>query len=138
MLGEILPRYCPKCGKNEVYRKTINYKTKFKYEGHLHEFEAQGISVNKCLACGEFSLPNTAQDQISEAFRNHAGLLTAKQIRDKLQSLQLSQKDFAKLINVTPETVSDWLSHVQIQTRSLDTSIRLFFASTEARNIDIT
>jgi putative zinc finger/helix-turn-helix YgiT family protein len=129
----IFPRRCPECGKTEVYRETINYKTAFKYEGHLHEFEAQGISVNKCRACGNISLPNTALDQITEAFRRHAHLLTAQYILDEIQKLQLTQKDFAELLGVAPETVSRWLTNVQIQTRSLDRLMRLFFKSAELR-----
>jgi putative zinc finger/helix-turn-helix YgiT family protein len=129
----VFPRRCPECGAIEVYRETINYKTKYKYEGHLHEFEAQGISVNKCRACGEISLPNTALDQITEAFRSYANLLTAEQIRHNIQSLRLSQKEFAELIGVAPETVSRWLSNVQIQSRALDKLMQLFFVSAEVR-----
>ena len=117
----------------EVYRETINYKTGFKYEGHLHEFEVQGISVNKCRACGHISLPNTALDQITEAFRSHAHLLTAEEIRGHLDRLHLTQKDFAELLGVAQETVCRWLTNVQIQTRSLDRLMRLFFNSAVVR-----
>ncbi len=127
------PLRCPECGATEVYREVINYETGFKYEGHLHKFEVQGISVNKCRACGELSLPNAALDEITEAFRTHAGLLTAQHIRDELQKLELTQKDFAELLGVAPETVSRWLTNVQIQTRSLDRLMRLFFKSPEFR-----
>jgi putative zinc finger/helix-turn-helix YgiT family protein len=127
------PHRCPECGATAVYAETIDYKTGFKYEGHLHEFEVQAISVNKCRACGHTGLPNTALDQITESFRRHARLLTAQQIRDALQELQLTQKDFAELLGVAPETVSRWLKNVQIQTRSLDRLMRLFFKSAELR-----
>ena len=127
------PHLCPECGATAVYAETTNYKTGFKYEGHLHEFEARDVALNKCRDCGGVILPNMALDQITEAFRRHVGLLTAQQISDDLQKLQLTQKDFAELLGVAPETVSRWLTNVQIQTRSLDRLMRLFFKSAELR-----
>ena len=90
-------------------------------------------TLNKCHDCGGIILPNTALDQIAEAFRRHAKLLTAEKIRGELRRLKLSQKEFAALLGVAPETVSRWLTSVQIQTRSLDNLMRLFFGSPDVR-----
>jgi putative zinc finger/helix-turn-helix YgiT family protein len=128
------PHLCPECGAVAVYPETINYKTGFKYEGHLHEFEAANVTLNKCRECGGVILPNTALDEIAEAFRSHAGLLRAEEIRENLQRLGLAQKEFAALLGVAPETVSRWLGNVQIQTRALDKLMRLFFKSAAVRS----
>ena len=133
IVSPLPPRRCPECGAMAVYRETIDYRTGFKYEGHLHEFEVHGISVNKCRDCGHIGLPNTALDEITEAFRSHVNLLTAEEIRQRLEALRLTQKDFAELLGVAQETVSRWLTNVQIQTRSLDRLMRLFFKSPELR-----
>jgi len=127
------PHQCPECGAAAVYAETTDYKTAFKHEGRLREFVAPNITLNKCRDCGGIILPNTALDQIVEAFRSHAKLLTAKSIRGELRRLQLSQKEFATLLGVAPETVSRWLTSVQIQTRSLDNLMRLFFGSPDVR-----
>lgn len=127
------PHLCPECGATAVYPEQTNHKTSFKYEGHLHEFEAPNITLNKCRECGGIILPNTALEQIADAFRVHAKLLTAEKIRGELQRLKLSQKEFGDLLGVAPETVSRWLTSVQIQTRSLDRLMRLFFKSSEVR-----
>lgn len=127
------PHRCPECGATEVYPEQTNHKTAFKYEGQLYEFEAQNITLNKCRNCGGVILPNTALEQIAEAFRIHAKLLTAEKIRGELQRLKLSQKEFAELLAVAQETVSRWLTSVQIQTRSLDRLMRLFFKSSDVR-----
>ncbi len=116
-----------------VYPEQTNHRTAFKYEGHLHEFEAPNIALNKCRKFGGVILSSTALEQIAEAFRGHAKLLTAEKIREELQRLKLSQKEFGELLGVAPETVSRWLSCVQIQTRSLDRLMRLFFKSPDVR-----
>lgn len=127
------PHRCPECGATAVYAETTDYKTAFKHEGRLHEFVAPNITLNKCRDCGGIMLPNTALDEIVEAFRIHAKLLTAERIRGELRRLSLSQKEFATLLGVAPETVSRWLTSVQIQTRSLDNLTRLFFGSPDVR-----
>ena len=91
------PHPCPECGATAVYAETTSYMTAFKYEGRLHEFEAPNITLNKCRDCGSVILPNTALDQIAEAFRQRANLLTAERIRYELQRLKLSQKEFGAL-----------------------------------------
>ena len=129
------PHLCPECGATAVYAETTNYRTAFKYEGRLHEFEAQNVTLNKCHDCGSVILTDTALDQIAEAFRRRANLLTAERIRRELQRLKLSQKEFGALLGVAPETVSRWLGNVQIQTRSLDRLMRLFFKSADVRKV---
>ncbi len=127
------PHRCPECGAAAVYAETTDYKTALKHEGRLHEFVASNVTLNKCRDCGGVILPNTALDQITEAFRSHAALLTAEGIRGELRRLKLSQKEFAELLGVAPETVSRWLTGVQIQSRSLDNLMRLFFKLSDVR-----
>ncbi len=127
------PHLCPECGAIAVYAEAIDYRTAFKYEGRLHEFEAPNITLHKCRDCGGIILPNTASEQIAEAFRSHVNLLTAKQIREELRRLSLTQKEFGDLLGIAPETVSRWLRSVQIQTRSLDRLMRIFFRFPEVR-----
>jgi DNA-binding transcriptional regulator YiaG len=127
--SEPFPHICPECGATAVYPETTNYRTAFKYEGQLHEFEAPNVTLNKCRDCGGTILPNTALDQITEAFRRHVNLLTAEEIRGGLAKLQLSQKDFAERIGAAPKSVSDWLANLRFQPRSLDRMMRSFFKS---------
>jgi putative zinc finger/helix-turn-helix YgiT family protein len=127
------PHLCPECGATAVYPEQTTHRASFKYEGHLHEFEVPNITLNKCRDCGGVILPSTALEQIAEAFRVHAKLLTAAKIRGELRRLKLSQKEFGELLGVAPETVSRWLSSVQIQTHSLDKLMRLFFESADVR-----
>lgn len=128
------PHRCPECGAKEVFPEIIKHKTSFKHEGRLYEFETRGLAVNKCRRCGEVIFTPQALDQIADAFRAHAGLLTTKEIADNLERLRLTQKEFAERVGVAQETVSRWLGSVQVQSRALDNLMRLFFKLPEVRD----
>jgi putative zinc finger/helix-turn-helix YgiT family protein len=127
------PHRCPECGDVAVFPETIDYTSTFKYEGRQHHFVAPSVTLNKCRTCGATILTNRALGQVAEAFRVYANLLTAREMRDELHHLGLTQKEFARQIGVAPETVTRWLKHVQIQARALDKFVRIFFKSPEIR-----
>ena len=122
------PRRCPECGKAEVQPATIAYDAEVKHDGRLHAFAIPQLQVNQCGACGEVLFGNVADDQISQALREHLVLLSPEQIRDALRALSLRQKDLAERIGVAAETISRWMSGTQIQSRAMDNLMRLFFA----------
>lgn len=122
------PRRCPECGKAEVQPATIAYDAEVKHDGRLYAFHIPQLQVNQCGACGELLFGNVADDQISQALREHLTLLSPAQIRDALIALDLKQKDLAERIGVAAETVSRWMSGTQIQSRAMDNLMRLFFA----------
>jgi len=121
------PHRCPECGAREVYPATVTHRAVFKHEGRLYEFDAPNVTLNQCRACGETVLPPAATDQIADAFRARAGLLTTPEILDGISRLGLTQKEFADHLGVAAETVSRWVGRVQIQSRALDRLMRLFF-----------
>ena len=122
------PRRCPECGKTEVQPATIVYDAEVKHDGRLYALHVPRLQVNKCGACGEVLFGNVADDQISQALREHLALLSPEQIRDSLSTLGLRQKDLAERIGVAAETISRWMSGTQIQSRAMDNLMRLFFA----------
>lgn len=128
------PRPCPECGKEEVYATTIPYDAEVKHDGRLHKFHIVALQVNKCVACGEILFDNVTDDQISQALRDHLGLLSPQQIREALRTLGLKQKGLGDRIGVAPETISRWISGTHIQSRAMDTLMRLFFAFENVRS----
>lgn len=127
------PHRCPECGAEALHPETVTYRTTFKHEGRVYEFDAPNITLNKCTECGSVVLPTAATDQIADAFRSHIGLLTAHEILKELDRLGLTQRDFAEQLGIAPETVSRWLSHVQIQSRAIDRFMRVFFGIPSVR-----
>jgi DNA-binding transcriptional regulator YiaG len=71
---------------------------------------------------------DSANDQITDALRRLVGLLPPERIRSNRESLRLTQRDFANLLGVGESTVSRWETGSQIQQKSLDRLMRLFFA----------
>lgn len=128
------PRRCPECGKVEVRPATIAYDAEVKHDSRLHEFHITRLSVNKCAACGEVLFGNVSNDQVTQALREHLGLLSPEQIRDALSKLGLKQKDFAERIGVAAETVSRWIGGTHIQSRAMDNLMRLFFQFDNVRS----
>ena len=122
------PRRCPECGRAELQPANIAYDAEVKHDGRLYAFHIPQLQVNKCGACGEVLFGNVADDQISQALREHLVLLSPEQIRDALSALDLKQKDLAERIGVAAETISRWMSGTQIQSRAMDNLMRLFFA----------
>jgi ribosome-binding protein aMBF1 (putative translation factor) len=122
------PRRCPECGKADVQPATIAYDAEVKHDGRLYAFAIPQLQVNQCGACGEVLFGNVADDQISQALREHLVLLSPEQIHDALGALGLKQKDLAERIGVAAETISRWMSGTQIQSRAMDNLMRLFFA----------
>ena len=122
------PRRCPECGKAEVRPATIAHDAEVKHDGRLYDVAIPRLQVNQCGACGEVLFGNVADDQISQALREHLALLSPEQIHDALRTLGLRQKDLAERIGVAAETISRWMSGTQIQSRAMDNLMRLFFA----------
>ena len=127
------PRPCSECGKLEVRLATIAYDAEIKHDGRMHTFPIPQLQVNKCDACGEIYFDNLTDDQISQALRDHLGLLSPEQIRERLAALGLNQKEFGEQIAVAPETISRWLSGTHIQSRAMDKLMRMFFEREEAK-----
>jgi putative zinc finger/helix-turn-helix YgiT family protein len=127
------PRQCPECGKVDVQPATIDYDAEIKHDGRLYGFRIPALRVSKCTACGEILFSNVTDDQISQALREHLGLLSPEQIRQRLAGLGLNQKEFGEQIAVAPETISRWLSGMYIQSRAMDKLMRMFFEREEAK-----
>jgi putative zinc finger/helix-turn-helix YgiT family protein len=104
------------------------------YDGRAYSVEVPELHAPRCTNCGAIVLDDQANDQITDALRRQIGLLTPEQIRRNRESLGLKQRDFAIILGVGESTVSRWETGTQIQQRSLDKLMRLYFAFPEARD----
>jgi putative zinc finger/helix-turn-helix YgiT family protein len=128
------PRRCPECGKADVRPHTMPYDAEVRHDGRLHVFRITNLHVDRCGACGEILFTNATDEQISGALREHLRLLSPEEIRERLEALGMTQKEFAERIGVAPESVSRWLTGRQIQSRAMDNLIRLFFRFDNVRS----
>ncbi len=127
------PWQCYHCGKREVTLAKTDYAAEVRHDGRLHTFTIPDLELPVCQACGERVFTEKVDARINDALRAHINLLTPAQIRDAIKRVGMSQKDLAKCLGIAEATLSRWLSEVQIQSRSMDTLLRIFFGFPEVR-----
>ncbi len=127
------PWQCYHCGEREVVLAKTDYAAEVRHDGRLHAFTVPDLELPVCRACGERVFTEQADAQITAALRAHLNLLTPAQIRDAIKRVGMSQKDLAACLGIAEATLSRWLGEVQIQSRSMDTLLRIFFAFPQVR-----
>lgn len=124
---------CPQCGKVEVESAIFDFDAEVRHDGKLHAFTVPGLRAWQCRTCGERIFTNDVDRQVNEALRSHLGLLSPREIRVGIDRVGMSQKEVAECLNIAEATLSRWLNEVQIQSKSLDTLLRIFFAFPNVR-----
>jgi putative zinc finger/helix-turn-helix YgiT family protein len=129
------PWKCQNCGKRAVYDEVISYPATIEHDYRTYNFTVNGLRVPQCRECGAVFPDAEANRQITQAFRHHAKLLTQQRIRDGRERLGLTQKQLASALGVAEATISRWETGAQIQQRSLDNLLRLFFGIPQVRRV---
>lgn len=75
---------------------------------------------------------------LDEVFIRQIKLLAPEQIRDCRVQAELTQQELAEALGVPEATVMSWEDGVQMQTRSLDNLLRVFFGMPHLRQVLIT
>jgi DNA-binding transcriptional regulator YiaG len=91
--------------------------------------------VLQCGNCHELVLDDAADERLSDALRAEAGLLSPTEIRQKREALGLTQQQLADYLRMSMFTISRWETGTQIQQRSMDAFLRVFFQLAEARRM---
>jgi putative zinc finger/helix-turn-helix YgiT family protein len=128
------PWRCGHCRERAVQPTTLSYTTAMEHDGRTYTVNLPALQAPRCEKCGELVLDGAANRQISDALRHQLGLLTPEQMRQNREALGLTQKQLASQLGVAEATVSRWETGAQIQQRSLDRLLRLFFAFANVRS----
>ena len=131
--GHAMPRRCRRCGKNEFVTSTTSFDAEVRHDGRLHKFTIPNLELPVCRACGERVFTEAVDDQINAHLRAHLRLFTPDQIRAAIDRIGMTQTEAADRMGIAEATLSRWLSGTQIQSRSLDNLMRVFFAFPEIR-----
>jgi len=127
------PWRCPKCLAREVRPKSVEYRAQVKHDGRLHKIVVPQLSLPVCDACGEQVFSNDTDAQISRALRGNLRLLQPDEIRSQREGLGLTQKILANHLGVAAETICRWESGALIQSRAMDTLLRIYFGFPDVR-----
>jgi putative zinc finger/helix-turn-helix YgiT family protein len=122
------PWLCANCLKDDVYPETMPYTTEVKHDGRRYKLMIPALTIPKCRACGELVFSNSVDDQIMQALRTEARLLTPQQIKAGRKALGLKSKELAQRLGVAAATVSRWEKRMMIQSRAMDNFLRVYFA----------
>ncbi len=128
---------CVECGGAlRAARATHHY-----VESGLPNVFLRGVEVRKCEDCGhvEVAIPNLSglHTSLAHAIVARNSAMTREEFRFLRQFLGHSSQDFAKMLGVTPETMSRWQSGKHEIPRSVDLLVRFLVARTAPR-IDYT
>ena len=127
------PRQCPDCNAIELCPAIVPRDCRVKHDGIAYSFVVPDLHVWKCRSCGELTFDDETNEQISQGLRDHLGLLSPLEIREKLKSLGLTQRALGEGTAIAEETISRWLNGLHIQGRVSDNHMRLFFAAQEPK-----
>jgi putative zinc finger/helix-turn-helix YgiT family protein len=129
-------RKCMVCRERAVSPvKLDSYETELEHDGRKYSISVADLGVLKCRHCGEVYLDEAADERLSQALRAAAGLLSPAEIRSGREGLGLTQKQLANHLRISEFTLSRWETGAQIQQRSMDAFLRVFFQSGEARRL---
>ena len=129
------PWKCSECRQQAVQPKTIAYTTRIEHDARTYEVSLPDLDVFQCENCGDMILDDLANQRITQALREQANLLTPFEIRSNRERLGFTQKELATRLGIAESTLSRWETGVQIQQRSLDRFLRLFFRLKEVREL---
>jgi putative zinc finger/helix-turn-helix YgiT family protein len=121
------PWMCPHCLREDVFPDTIEYTTRVKHDGFVHEVAVPALCIPRCRACGEMVFTDRADDQVSDALRAQLRLLGPDQMVTNRTELGLSQEELASRLGVGVETIRRWETGAVIQSRAMDNLLRLYF-----------
>jgi putative zinc finger/helix-turn-helix YgiT family protein len=116
-----------------VYPAEVEYTTEIVHDGRPYTVTVPALRTPQCRNCKELILDTEASEQITEAFRRVANLLRPEEVRQNRERLGLTQAALAERLEVGAATLSRWETGAQIQQRSLDKLLRLYFALPEVR-----
>jgi putative zinc finger/helix-turn-helix YgiT family protein len=129
------PWACGKCHKQAVYQGVTDFQQDLEYDDRVYHIKISNLKAPRCRECGTVLLDTPANERITAAFLRQAKLLKPENIRVYRERLGLSQKELANAVGIAEETVARLERGMQIQHRSVDNMLRLFFGLPEARDL---
>lgn len=127
---------CMVCRERAVSPLRLDrYEAELEHDGRKYAVSVPDLTVLKCRNCGETYLDEAADERLSEALRTAAGLLSPSEIRDHREKLGLTREQLANRLRIPESALSRWETGAQIQQRSMDAFLRVFFQSSEARRL---
>jgi DNA-binding transcriptional regulator YiaG len=129
------PWRCTTCGEKAIYGATVDYTGTMHHELVPYSVHVPALKAARCTNCGTIKLDAEALDLLTVAFMRQLNLLAPDQIQEGRLKSSLSQAQLATALGISDAAVERLETGGQIQTRSLDNLMRLFFGLPQVREI---
>jgi len=116
---------CPVCDKGNLKEKRGEFRTDFMDGREKRELVLQDLSWQECNKCGERILDSESAKKIEEARYGALGLLTPLELKEMRKKLRMTQGQISQLLKVGNKTYCRWENGTLMQSKSMDTLIRL-------------
>lgn len=127
------PWKCRNCGKQAVSPVVVDYHSELEHDGRAYSIMVPQLTLLECADCHNRNIPDESLEKVLQELRHQAGLLLPEEIRERRKNLGLTQEQLASHLRVAKETVCRWETGGQIQQRSMDLLLRMFFEVPEVR-----
>ncbi|MCI0380795.1 MAG: type II toxin-antitoxin system MqsA family antitoxin [Gemmataceae bacterium] len=134
MISKPFPWICHSCRQRTVVPALVDYSVSVEHDGRAYPVHIPSLHTPKCRNCGKLVMTDAVNEEVSNALRKAAGLLTPEQIKRNREALGYTQRQLAGLLGIADATLSRWETGAQIQQRSLDRFMRILFDKPEVRN----
>jgi putative zinc finger/helix-turn-helix YgiT family protein len=118
---------CRECREAELNISHENYRYD---ESGLPDVTLVGVEIRRCPNCGfqMVAIPRMEElhRKLAQAVATHVARLSGPEIRFLRKYLGYSQKDFAGIMGVEPETASNWERDVKPIGPTADRLLRMF------------
>jgi HTH-type transcriptional regulator/antitoxin MqsA len=124
-------RRCPVCGRGLLKTRLLSETFEYEENGDVVLVRTQNVPIEDCDVCGEsFSGPKAARIR-HEAIGLALGLLPPQEVRAIRERLGRSPDQFAELVGVKAERLSQWENGTLWQDRTADRLMRLLALTQE-------
>lgn len=129
------PWHCSNCRKQAVYGAVVDCVRQMHHDGHEYTVKFDALKTPKCSNCGQVMLDAEALEVLETAFRRQLNLLSPEQIQTHRVKAGLSPEALAGALGVSEAAIARLENGGQLQSRSLDNLMRLFFGLAQVREI---
>ncbi|HVX86600.1 MAG TPA: type II TA system antitoxin MqsA family protein [Phycisphaerae bacterium] len=128
------PHKCPKCRETTFAPANVSRVVTYRYDGKDHMFDIDDLPVLKCGRCQYEADTNDTEDRILSVMRSHLDLLSPSEIAENRERLQLTQRELARRIGTSEESICRWERGLVVQSRAMNKLLQVFFFIGAARN----
>ena len=127
------PHTCPKCRNKAITPVNVSRRVVYRYDGKGYDLDIPDLPILQCGNCHFESHTNNTEERTLAAVRAKFDLLSPSEIEAQRQELGLTQRELARRIGTSEESISRWETGLVVQSRAMNKLLQVFFFVPSAR-----